>query len=369
MPPADPILFDPILKHRAWGGDALAELGRKAPPDARGPFGESWELADLPESIQGGRTRIVGGRFDGRTLREALAADHDAIMGRAAGTQEGGFPLLIKLLDAKENLSVQVHPSAEYARAHPEAHFKSEAWIVLRAAPGAEIYRGIDPSMTRGQFAALLDADRVLDALIRVPVVAGDCIHLPSGICHALGAGIMAAEVQTPSDTTFRVWDWGRRDPARPLHRREALECLLTGRSQGLDHPATTNASTAHAIEASGLRTASLCRCEHFEIEHISTSAGRHIPGGTQRAALAGASVVDLEVVTDGQPVVWMVLEGSVGFASSAASRAPEVRAAALATILLPAASQGLVARLDPGTALLRVTLPDRMRRMLAHGV
>ena len=200
-----PLLFHPLLKHRAWGGHALEEMGKHPPTGTVAPFGESWELADLPDTIQDGRSRIAHGPCAGLTLREALARHGEEIMGRAALAPGGGFPLLIKFLDAEKNLSIQVHPSAAYARRHQGALAKSEAWIVVRARADAAVYRGIDPSLSREDFAALLDTNRVLDGIVRLPVRAGDCITLPSGICHALGAGIVAVEVQTPSDTTFRL--------------------------------------------------------------------------------------------------------------------------------------------------------------------
>lgn len=363
-----PLLFEPLLKHRGWGGTALLALGKRAPSDAEPPFGESWELADLPDSIAGGRTRIAAGPLAGLCLRQVIARHRDAIMGRAALTADGGFPLLIKFLDAAENLSVQVHPSPNFAAREPAALLKNEVWIILRAAPGAVVYRGIDPALTRAQCARLLDEDRILDALIQVPVQPGDCVQLPSGICHALGAGILAAEVQTPSDTTFRLWDWGRTDPGRPLHRSEALECLLVGEEQHLDRSAP--ASEGEVFEADGFRTSRLCRSEEFAIEQIELLRGPE-PSEEDSASF-------LSVVTDGSPEVWIVLEGIVRLLPDPESRRPgtvdigpscanAVEARAFQTLLVPAACEGWLARLDPGTRFLRVTLPDRMSRMLAH--
>jgi len=357
-----PLLLEPILKHRAWGGTALLSMGKHAASGEKPPFGESWELADLPPSIGGGRSRVVNGPFAGMTLHEAIAHDRDAasasgvIMGRAALAADRGFPLLVKFLDAAENLSIQVHPDAAYARRHPGVRVKSEAWIILNARAGACVYRGVDPALKRCDLLKLLDEDRLLDAVIRRPVRAGDCVRLPAGIAHALGAGIVAAEVQTPSDTTFRLWDWGRRDPARPLHREEALDCLLVGDAQGLDDIPIVNAASLRAVEADRFRTIKLCRMPEFEIEEIAVVGD----GGDHRGRCA------LDVVTEGQPVVWIVLSGSARFEMNHARDAETILAGAWQTLLLPADSEGWTAHLSPGTRFLRVTLPDRMSRMLA---
>ena len=146
-----PLLFHPILKAKVWGGRELGKLGKSLPPGAL--IGESWELADLPESIAEGRSVIANGELSGKPLRQALQQFKFQIMGDAPLTPDGGFPLLIKFLDARQNLSVQVHPDDQYARSHPEAHLKSEAWIIISAEPGAVIYKGVKPSVTAQQFA------------------------------------------------------------------------------------------------------------------------------------------------------------------------------------------------------------------------
>ena len=212
-----PLAFHPVLKERAWGSARLRTLGKALPPGAR--IGESWEIADLPDSIPGGQSIVAGGRFDGMTLRELISAQRDGVLGVTTPGPDGAFPLLVKYLDAAENLSVQVHPSAAYARAHPDARVKTEAWVVVEAEPGARLYRGFRPSVTPSDFERALAHGTVVELLETIEVARGDCIYLRSGICHALGAGIVVAEIQTPSDTTFRVWDWNR-----ILHGR----CTLT---------------------------------------------------------------------------------------------------------------------------------------------
>ena len=333
---AYPLLFHPILKEKVWGGRHLADLGKVLPEGVR--VGESWELADLPSAIPQGRSVVANGPEAGRTLRELIKADRSAIMGQVALSPEGGFPLLVKFLDARENLSVQVHPDEAYARAHPEAHLKSEAWIVVRAEPGAVIYRGVGPEIDRETFGRHAAGDEVVDDLVAVEVKAGDCHYLPSGTCHALGAGIVVAEIQTPSDTTFRVYDWGRR--GRALHLEEALACIRFG-------PPPPEPPPGEAIRVGALLTTPLVTCDHFGIERIEAQ---------EPARLA--------IVNSGEPVVWMVLAGA---GRIEAPDAPGVALAVGSTALLPAALESAVARLEAGTELLRVTLRSPLEGLLAQ--
>jgi mannose-6-phosphate isomerase len=141
----------------------------------------------------------------------------------------------VKFLDASENLSVQVHPSPAYAAAHPDANLKTECWYILSADPGAKIYKGIKPEVTREQFSKLARTNdpTLVDALIALPAIPGECHNLPSGTVHALGAGVLVAEVQTPSDTTFRLYDWGRGTPALRAGSDSGTPTLRGGSDSG----------------------------------------------------------------------------------------------------------------------------------------
>jgi len=330
-----PILLEPILKQRIWGGRELARLGKRLPEGE--PIGESWEVADLPADIEDGRSVIANGPLAGKTLRQAIAEHRPAIMGTAKLTEEGGFPLLVKYLDARRNLSVQVHPTAEYVSRHPEAHLKSEAWVIIEADPGAVIYKGVKPNLTAEQFAGHIRSDEVAGDLVAVPVKAGDCHYLPSGTCHALGTGIIVAEIQTPSDTTFRVYDWGR--SGRQLHIEQALECIDFGLA-----PAEASV-TAGPIEVDGLRTSLLVETEYFTVERVEA-----------------LRAVMLPVVTDDMPVIWMVLAGEGRLRGGGI----EVHLAAGTTALLPAALADGRGQLGPECAMLRVTLPAPTRGLIA---
>ncbi len=225
----------PVLLPKVWGGRRLERLGKALPAGER--IGESWELADVgATSVSGAgggavRTVIEGGPLAGRTLGEACAMMGRDLMGDVAAADGGGFPLLVKFLDASENLSVQVHPSPAYAAAHRGgvggAHLKTESWSIVAAEPGAVLYIGLAEGVGMAEFARACragDGAAVESMLRRVPAVAGECHTLPSGTVHALGAGVVVAEVQTPSDTTFRLHDWGRK--GRELHVEAALESM-----------------------------------------------------------------------------------------------------------------------------------------------
>jgi mannose-6-phosphate isomerase len=228
-----PLLLAPILKSKVWGGRRLAALGKPLPPGE--PIGESWEIADLDSTSPSGgggdaaHSVIRNGALAGKTIRQAMRLWGADLLGDLLGDQgaTAGFPLLVKYLDANTNLSVQVHPSRRYAESHPGSLLKTEAWYVVEAEPGAVIYAGIRKGVTRARFAELARSGGVESALESIPVSAGDCFNLPSGTVHALGAGVLVAEVQTPSDTTFRLSDWGR--TGRELHIEQAIECARVG--------------------------------------------------------------------------------------------------------------------------------------------
>jgi len=331
-----PLLFQPILKEKVWGGRNLAGLGKTLP--AGTPIGESWELADLPESVPDGRSKIINGPLAGVRLRQAIAEHGPAIMGGATLTDEGGFPLLVKFLDACDNLSVQVHPDEAYVRNHPEAFLKSEAWIIVKARADAVIYKGVKPDVTPEQFARHVEDGTVVDDLVAITVAPGDCHYLPSGTCHALGAGIVVAEIQSPSDTTFRVYDWGR--TGRALHPEQALQCITFGEPQ---RPAE---DAGLPVEIDGLRTTSIARTGFFALERLETDRPlRH------------------RIETSGMPEIWVVLSGG-GLLET--PDAPTVPLNPGTTALLPAALGDADAELAAGTHLIRITLPSPLEGKLA---
>lgn len=216
-----PLVFDPILMERVWGGQALAKLGKRVP--AGRPVGESWELADLTEAS----SLVASGALAGTSLRQLRQTRQRELCGPAA-LDGGSFPLLVKFIDAAQTLSVQVHPDAETA-ARLGGRPKSEAWYVLDAAPGAVLHLGLKPGITISRLEQAVAEGQVEELLHAVPVSAGDLIPVLPGTVHAIGAGVLLAEVQQPSDTTYRVYDWGRLGldgKPRPLHLAESLQSV-----------------------------------------------------------------------------------------------------------------------------------------------
>jgi mannose-6-phosphate isomerase len=226
-----PLKFGPIYKERIWGGRLLREVfGRETPKGKR--IGESWELADLPQdprqrSAGAGKSKIINGELLGETLEAAIRKEPEQITGKHDFALP--FPLLIKFLDCGDVLSVQVHPDRAACKRMGKGDFKTECWYIIRAQAGAVIYKGLKEGVTREKFERAIKDGTVERMLNKVEVKAGECHYLAAGTAHAIGAGLLIAEIQTPSDTTYRVFDWNRVDEKgkpRPLHIDEALESI-----------------------------------------------------------------------------------------------------------------------------------------------
>ena len=216
-----PLKFKPIYKQRIWGGQKLREFGKDIPAGKK--IGESWELADLPDD----KSVISNGEFAGQTLGSVIQNHPKEITGDE--NYSGPFPLLIKLLDAEDILSVQVHPDEQTCERLGKGEPKTECWYIISAAPGAVIYKGLKKGVNKDKFAEAIKKGDVAELLAKVAVEAGQCHFLPAGTAHSIGAGLLIAEIQTPSDTTYRVFDFNRVDDngkPRDLHIKEALESI-----------------------------------------------------------------------------------------------------------------------------------------------
>ena len=204
-----------------WGGRRLeSELGKKLPTEKR--FGESWEIVDRPEA----QSIVRNGALRGKTLHDLWTQDRNEIFGDVPDAPR--FPLFLKILDAHEKLSLQVHPPEKIAR-QLGGESKAEFWYVLAAEAGSEIYLGFRKSLTRDQFEKSLRDGRAAHHAYEVQVTPGDAVFLPAGRFHAAGAGNLLIEVQQNSDTTYRVFDWNRVDDKgrpRQLHIAQALQCV-----------------------------------------------------------------------------------------------------------------------------------------------
>jgi mannose-6-phosphate isomerase len=218
-----PLRFEPIFKRLIWGGRRLSTVLHK-PIGEGSEYAESWEISDHRADV----SRVADGRFAGSTLRD-LVRDHGKdLFGPAVGCRDQ-FPLLVKFIDAQRDLSVQVHPDDARGRRLADDNGKTETWVVVHAEPGSRIYAGLKPGTDRAGMAAAIEAGTVESLLHWFPARAGDCILIPAGTVHAIGAGVVLAEVQQMSDATFRLHDWGRTGPdgqPRRLHTAEALESI-----------------------------------------------------------------------------------------------------------------------------------------------
>jgi mannose-6-phosphate isomerase len=216
-----PLTFDPVFQERIWGGRKLASLFGKNLPFDRS-VGESWEIVDRPEA----QSVVRNGPFRDRTLHELWTHDREAIFGKLPDAPR--FPLLIKLLDAHDQLSLQVHPPEKVA-AKLGGEPKTEFWHVASAIPGARLHVGLRHAVSRDEFEQAVRAGTVANLVHTIPVQAGDSIFLPAGRFHAVGAGNVLVEIQQNSDTTYRVYDWDRVDDngkRRQLHVDQALESI-----------------------------------------------------------------------------------------------------------------------------------------------
>jgi mannose-6-phosphate isomerase len=217
-----PLAFEPIFIERMWGGRRLeSEFHKKLPPRKR--IGESWEIVDRCEA----QSVVAGGPLRGRTLHELWTQHRQEIFGDVPDTPR--FPLLIKILDAQEKLSLQVHPPENVA-SRLGGEPKSEFWYVADADPDAELFLGFREPITRDRFEEKLRYGTVIDHVHRIAVQAGDAVFLPAGRVHAIGAGTLLIEIQQNSDTTYRAFDWNRTNPAtgtkRDLHVEQAIQCI-----------------------------------------------------------------------------------------------------------------------------------------------
>ncbi len=216
-----PIVFEPIFMERIWGGRRLQSAFCKQLPADR-KIGEAWEIVDRPEA----QSVVRDGPRRGQTLHELWTDHRSEIFGRVRDTPR--FPLLIKLLDANDKLSLQVHPPAEVAE-RLGGEPKTEFWYVAQANPGAELFVGLREATSADVFKASIAAGTVADCIHAIPVKAGDAMFLPAGRFHAIGAGTLLVEVQQNSDSTYRVFDWNRTDSKgrpRDLHVDLALQSI-----------------------------------------------------------------------------------------------------------------------------------------------
>ncbi|MFB3890514.1 MAG: type I phosphomannose isomerase catalytic subunit [Phycisphaerae bacterium] len=315
-----PFRFEPIYKKTIWGGRNLARLfGRRLP---RGAIGESWELADLPGSV----SRVANGPRAGSGVGGLMRRFGGDLLGDAKPTPDGRFPLLLKFLDANDTLSLQVHPDAaavrRISRDGGAAAMKTECWYIVESR-GGFIYKGVRPRVSRRAFRAAVESDSVEGLVRRIDVAAGDFHYIPAGVVHALGAGVVLAEVQTPSDTTYRVTDWGR---GREIHTDLAMQCIRLGLT---------------GDRCPGRRAGRLLATDYFSVWRRNLGAGqsRYLPKGRCLAI--------------------MIIAGR-GAASHEGDAPREVSFKAGDTLLVPAAMRRPAIVAKSNCTWLEIGLPER---------
>ncbi len=266
----DLMQFEEAYFDRLWGGNKLREiLGRDTPPDRR--IGEAWLIADhaVHESI------VKAGPWQGWTLRRLMQENGEALLGKAKPTLHGRFPLMLKLLDTGDLLSVQVHPDDTTAQALGEPDVgKTEMWHVLHADPGSELICGLEPGVTPDAFAAAIADNSVAGMMKRFPAPQGTSAFVPAGTVHAIGGGLLLAEIQQNSDLTYRIYDWGRADEhgrARTLHIEKALKAIHFG--SGHSGPTQPLDCTRH-----GMPCSILAACRHFAGVLMPVSGACRLP-------------------------------------------------------------------------------------------
>jgi mannose-6-phosphate isomerase len=325
MKPLYPLRFEPVLKRYIWGGRRLETvLGKPLPPGD--DYAESWEVADHAS----GQSVVAAGPLAGKSLHELVVERGEELLGKHA--PQPRFPLLFKLLDAQKVLSVQVHPNdAAAAKLTPPDLGKTEAWVVLHAEPGSVVYAGLKRGFDRRAFEREVVRGTSELCLHKFEPRAGDCIFIPAGVVHALGAGLVIAEIQQASDTTFRLYDWKRLGPdgqPRALHIEQSLNAI--DYDIGPVHPQQATLS-----QREGCVQEELVRCDKFVLQRWQVTAPQTI-GGDNRCYLV------------------CVIDGELAIAGDASDE-PLRRGQ---TALIPASSPALLSPQSSATVLV-ASLPD----------
>lgn len=294
-----PLTFHPEFRDYIWGGRNLERLGRKLPA---GIVAESWDISGHPSAP----TRVDAGPLAGWKLTDLIAELGLDLLGRRnqAALERSSFPLLVKLLDANADLSVQVHPPDDYALAHEQGdRGKTEMWYILQARPGAQIIYGLRPGVTRESFRAALEAGRLETCMHYLAVQPGDAILLRAGSLHALLSGVVAVEIQQNSDLTYRVYDWNRvgvDGRPRPLHIEKALDVI----DFALIEPGPYIPRIVE--ERPGIHRSIISQSHVFVVEKIELASGVSIDGRCvgETFEIWGCLDGECEVQWAGDPVV-----------------------------------------------------------------
>jgi mannose-6-phosphate isomerase len=310
----DPITFKPLYMERVWGGRELEHVYGRILPDPAKPFGESWEIVDR----EGEQSIVDDGPLAGSSLHDLWTTRREEIFG-AGYENHARFPILIKILDARDDLSIQVHPPVHLA-AELGGEPKTEMWFIADCDPGAKLYVGLKPGVTRADFERAIESGGVAECVHAIAPQPGDSIFIPSGRLHAIGAGFLIHEIQQNSDTTYRVFDWNRLGldgSPRQLHVAQSLASIdFDDFEPSMDEPHGDTLAT----------------CAYFKTDRKSLQAG--------------------ETIANPEPGKFSILSVVQGTLESAAGR----RFGKGQFLLLPRGAAPLRATYD--STVLQITLP-----------
>jgi mannose-6-phosphate isomerase len=312
-----------------WGGRRLGDqLGKTLP--SQDAYGESWEISDHTQH----RSIVASGPLSGQSLRQLMERRGSILLGKDKARYTV-FPWLVKFLDARDWLSVQVHPDdVSVKRLWPGEGGKTEVWFVLDAEPRSRIYAGLLPGVDEQALRKAVSDGAVAECLHQFQPSAGDCLFLPAGTVHAVGGGVLMAEVQQTSDATFRLFDWNRKDGrSRLLHIEQALACIDWQR--GPVNPIKVSTLSSSNEQGGPYRRQPLVQCPYFELEHLQSD---------EPLPLGGCGRMQVVLVVNGKGS----LESSTGTEDLVVGQ----------TLLLPADMPAVWCKPNPSLALLQSSLP-----------
>ncbi|MDO6473452.1 type I phosphomannose isomerase catalytic subunit [Maribacter sp. 1_MG-2023] len=318
-----PLKFRPILKERLWGGTKLKEVFGK--PIESDITGESWELS----TVKGDISVVANGSLEGKSLQELIDSNAEELLGKSVVERFGKeFPILIKFIDAKQDLSIQLHPNDALAKERHDSFGKTEMWYIMDADPKAELIVGFNKDVTKEEYAESIDNDTLLDLLNYEEVKEGDTFFINTGKIHAIGAGVMLAEIQQTSDVTYRVFDFNRKDKdgnLRELHTELALDAV--------DYEKKDDFKVSYGHEKNEVNT--MVDCQYFKTNFIELTEN-----------------LDLDTTQRDSFTIFMCVGGEAKISTAEG----EVSIKSGETALLPASTQKISLQ-SSGAKLLEVTI------------
>ncbi|WP_282075988.1 type I phosphomannose isomerase catalytic subunit [Maribacter aquivivus] len=318
-----PLKFRPILKERLWGGTKLKEVFGK--PIESDITGESWELS----TVKGDISVVANGSLEGKSLQDLIDSNAEELLGKSVVQRFGKeFPILIKFIDAKQDLSIQLHPNDALAKERHDSFGKTEMWYIMDADPKAELIVGFNKDVTKEEYAESIDNDTLLDLLNYEEVKEGDTFFINTGKIHAIGAGVMLAEIQQTSDVTYRVFDFNRKDKdgnLRELHTELALDAV--------DYEKKDDFKVSYGHEKNEVNT--MVDCPYFKTNFIELTEN-----------------LDLDTAQRDSFTIFMCVGGEVKISTAEG----DVSIKSGETALLPASTQKISLQ-STGAKLLEVTI------------